>query len=62
MELCKVQLIINGAYICILLAVVVAAVAGKPELASHWFLRCGVLAMPQRQSKKLHKESSSDLN
>lgn len=35
MELGKEKLIINIAFICILFAVVMAAVAGKPELASH---------------------------
>lgn len=61
MELCKVQLI-NVAYICILFAVVMAAVAGKPELGSQHLLGGGLLALLQRRSKRLRKEFGSDLN
>lgn len=55
MGLCNVQLILDMVYICILLAVVIAAFAEKPGLASHSLLRCGLLAPLQRQSKRLGK-------
>lgn len=49
-------------YICILVAVVIAAFAEKPGLASRSLLRCGLLALLQRQSKRLGEEPDGDFN
>lgn len=60
MGLCKVQFMLYVVYICILVAVVIAAFAEKPGLAS--LLRCGLLALLQRQSERLGEEPDGDFN
>lgn len=62
MGLYKVQLMLYVVYICTLVAVVIAAFAEKSGLASRSLLRCGLLALLQRQSERLGEEPDGDFN